>query len=70
MRIIPQVYYLKMDANDGFYFNSALSITKQNFPLSISANINKIIKSHIPVGEDFLWNVSLIYAFTNKYVKQ
>ncbi len=30
----------------------------------------KTIQTEIPVGEDFLWNVGLIYTFNKKYVEQ
>lgn len=66
----PSVYYLKMDENHGFYANVGLSLAKRNFPLSISTLINKTIHTQIPVGEDFLWNVSLVYTFNKKYVEQ
>jgi hypothetical protein len=66
----PQVYYLKMDADHGFYFNSSFSIGRRNFPLSISALINRTIQTEIPIGEDFLWNVGLVYTFNKKYVEQ
>jgi hypothetical protein len=65
----PQVYYLKMDANDGFYANATFTLAKKNLPISFSALINKTISTNIPVGEDFIWNVSLIYSFRNSYVK-
>jgi len=66
----PQVYYLKMDPDHGFYFNSAFTIGMRNFPLSISALINKTIQTEIPIGEDFLWNVGLVYTFNKKYIEQ
>ena len=66
----PSVYYLKMDENHGFYVNAGLSLAKRNFPLSVSTLVNKTIHTEIPVGEDFLWNVSLVYTFNNKYMKQ
>ena len=66
----PSAYYLKMDKNHGFYVNAGLSLAKRNFPLSISTLVNKTIHTEIPVGEDFLWNVSLVYTFNNKYMKQ
>jgi len=66
----PSVYFLKMDKNHGFYVNAGLNLAKRNFPLSISTLVNKTIQSQIPIGEDFLWNVSLIYSFNNKYIKQ
>lgn len=32
----PQVYFLKMDKNHGYYFNSTLTIAKRNFPISFA----------------------------------
>jgi hypothetical protein len=66
----PQFYYLAMDADHGYYINSTFSIARRNFPLSISALVNWTIQTEIPVGEDFLWNVGLIYTFNKKYVAQ
>jgi hypothetical protein len=68
--INPQVYFLKMDKYNGFYFNSTLTLAKRTFPVSFSALINKAIHTEIPFGENFLWNVSLIYTFNKKYVEQ
>ncbi len=67
--INPQFYYLKLDAEDGFFITSSFAVSKKNFPLFISSIINKKIKSNITGSRDLLWNVSLIYAFGNKYVK-
>lgn len=68
MRLMTQAYYLKMDANDGFYVNSTLSLNLRNFPFSVSSTINKTIESTIP-GDGFLWNVNLTYSFGGKYKK-
>ena len=70
MGFYPQVYYLKMDKHDGFYFNSSLNLGKKNFPVSLSAMINKRLKSNIPADNDFIWNVSLRYAFNKEYVRK
>jgi hypothetical protein len=67
MRFNPQIYYLIMDKDDGFYFNATLTLAKRNFPLSVSSLINKTIQTEIPLGEDFLWNISLIYSFNKNY---
>ena len=67
MKFYPSVYYLNMDKKDGFYFNATLTLAMRNFPLSVSSLINKTIQTEIPVGDDFLWNVSLIYTFNKKY---
>jgi len=69
MRIYPQFYYLKLDAQDGFYFTSAFTIAKKNFPLFISAIINKTITSNITGNKNFVWNPSLNYSFFKKYLK-
>jgi hypothetical protein len=61
MRVSPQLLYLKLDAKDGLYFTSSLTLAKRNFPLSISSLINKPIKTSI-AGKDFDWNVSLVYT--------
>jgi hypothetical protein len=62
MHMMAQAYYLKMDANDGFYIFSSLSLNRRDFPVSISSSINKTIESNIP-GNDFLWNINLNYSF-------
>ncbi len=58
----PQIYYLKIDDIDGFYLTSSLTISKKDFPYSFSARANKILDTDI-AGDDFLWNVSVAYAF-------
>lgn len=68
-RVGPEVYYLKMDGNDGVYLNTTFLFSKKNFPLAISGLINKPLKSNIPSEYDFLWNVGLIYTFNKKYIE-
>jgi hypothetical protein len=67
--VTPQVYYLKMDRQDGFYFTSAFAFAKSNLPLTLSAVINKTIQTDIAGSKDFVWNVSLTYSFNKKYGK-
>ena len=62
-RFGPEIYYLKMDDKDGTYLNTTFLISKKNFPISISALINKPLKSNILSDYDFLWNAGLIYSF-------
>jgi post-segregation antitoxin (ccd killing protein) len=69
MRFVPQIYYLKMDESDGFYFTSSLTLARRNFPITVSALINKTIQTEISASKDFVWNASLIYSFNNRYVK-
>jgi hypothetical protein len=69
-RFNPEIYYLKMDDKDGYYLNATLQISKKNFPLAVSALINKPIESDIPSEYDLLWNVGLIYSFNKAYVEK
>ncbi|HBC79909.1 MAG TPA: hypothetical protein DEO60_15925 [Bacteroidales bacterium] len=68
-RINPEIYYLKMDNNDGVYLNARFSISKKNFPLSVSGLINKPVNSNIISEYDFLWNVGLSYTFNKQYME-
>ncbi|MBX2898568.1 MAG: hypothetical protein KF775_02900 [Cyclobacteriaceae bacterium] len=62
----PQVFYLKVDAHDGFYVNATTTLGVQDFPLTISCIVNKTIDSTIPT-KNFDWNVSLIYTLHKNY---
>jgi hypothetical protein len=68
-RFNPQVYYLKQDSHDGYYVTSTITLAKRNFPLSVQSIFNKTIRSNIPGSRNFVWNVSMIYSFSNQYVK-
>lgn len=68
MKLMAQAYYLKLDADDGFYINSTLALARRNFPFSLSSTINQTLQSSIP-GEDFLWNINLTYSFNTRYTK-
>lgn len=63
----PQFYYLRMDESDGIYFTSTQGLTIKNFPLSVQSIINQPIQSGIEGGQNFVWNISLIYNFGNQY---
>ncbi len=65
----PQVFYLKVDADDGFYVNATTTFGINDFPLTISSIVNKAIESEIP-AKDFDWNVSLIYTFDRNYIRK
>ncbi|HPF52220.1 MAG TPA: hypothetical protein PK335_11630 [Draconibacterium sp.] len=66
-RIAPEVYYLKMDAKDGVFFNSRFLINKKSSSFSISGLVNNPIKSNISSEYSFLWNVGVSYTFNKKY---
>jgi hypothetical protein len=62
MRVIPMLFYLNLDKSEGFYATSTISLSSPNVPFSLSAMGTKSIKTNI-IGKDFVWNVSLTYAF-------
>ena len=69
VRLIPQIYYLRLDAVDGFYVTSAMTIGKKDFPFTISSIVNREMDTDI-VSKPFVWNVSLSYFFRNEYYKK
>lgn len=66
LRLNPQLYLLKMDDLQGYYVTSTFTLSKKEFPLSISSVFNQEIKSTIG-SKPFVWNVSLVYAFDRNY---
>lgn len=69
MKFNPQFYYLKLDKQDGIFVTTTLTLAKRNFPLSISGTINKRIESTITGSKNLIWNTSLVYSFSKKFVK-
>lgn len=62
----PQMFYLKVDATDGFYVNATTTVGVKGFPITISSIVNKAIESDIP-AKDFDWNISLIYTLDKQF---
>lgn len=69
LRFSPQFYYLNIDKKDGFYYNLILSMSRKNFPLSVSALANRAFTTNITTKKDLLWNVSLIYSINGRFSK-
>ena len=67
MQFTPQVYYLKLDKEDGIFYTHTMSISKKNVPLLLQSTINKNIKTNINGGDRFQWNITLFYSFNRKY---
>lgn len=70
MKFNPQVFYLKMDEQDGYYVTATVTLARKNFPLSLQSILNQAIETEIPAKSEFVWNVSLIYSFRNEFVKK
>lgn len=63
LNISPQVYYLTLDDDQGYYAVAFITFAKKDFPISISSILNKAIETEIVPEDDFIWNVSLNYSF-------
>jgi hypothetical protein len=63
----PQVYYLKSDNQDGYYFTSNVVLAKATSPFVLMSMINKEIRTNVAGSVNFDWNVSLLYNFRNNY---
>lgn len=68
MTFFPQVYYLKVGQQHGYYAFASIRLSKNNFPFSLSATANKEIKSDVAGSESFLWNASLTYSFGRRNI--
>lgn len=65
----PQIYFLKMDADHGFYTAASFSLEHNEFPVSLASMVNVKIKSDVP-SDDLLWNLSLVYKFNSTFKKR
>lgn len=66
----PQVYFLKIDKEDGFYFSSNIAFSKPGSHLALASTINKEINTNITGSKNFVWNLILQYHFNKKYISQ
>lgn len=69
LKINPQLFYLNVDRADGFYINSGFTFSKGETPIQMQAFFNQKIKSQVP-GDDLVWNLSLLYNFSNNFVRK
>jgi hypothetical protein len=67
LQFIPQLYYLAVDNEDGYYFTNTLTIARSDFPLMIQSTQNASIHSNITGSKDFQWNVTLVYFFHKEF---
>lgn len=51
-----------MDGADGVYFTSTVSLSHRKLPVSLASLVTEPIQSDIVGGQEFLWNVSLVYS--------
>jgi hypothetical protein len=67
LQFTPQVYYLKLDKEDGIFYTHTISLSKKDVPFLLQSTINKNIKTNITGGDRLQWNVTLFYTFNRKY---
>jgi hypothetical protein len=48
LRINAQLYYLNQEGKDGQFYTATFTLSKSNFPLSVSSIINKTIRTNYP----------------------
>jgi hypothetical protein len=70
LNYMPEIYYLRINTNNGYNITSSLTLIIKNCPVSISGFVNKTLQSNIPGSKNFIWNASLIYSFHSSYVKK
>jgi len=63
MNVKPQVYYLTSDKLTGYYASGFLTLSKKEFPFSLTGVVNKGISTQILPDDDFTWSVLLNYSF-------
>ena len=69
VKINPQLFFLRVDDQSGSYINSSFTLSKDDFPISFQTFFNQKIKSTVG-GDDLVWNLSLLYNFSNQFVKK
>ncbi len=69
-KFAPQIYYLRVDETDGYYFTETLTLAKKNCPVSVSSIVTTPIKTHILINNHLVWNVNLTYSFRHAYVRK
>jgi hypothetical protein len=66
-QIMPQVYYLNQDGQEGYYFTATGGFYHKKYPFSLSSTINAEIKSHVSGSKPFAWNITLLYSFSKTF---
>ena len=65
----PEIYFLKIDSNQGYYVAQTFAIRYSKLPFSISTTMNKAINSNIN-AKSFDWNIGFNYNFKSSFQKK
>ncbi len=60
---LPQVFYLKVDKEDGLFFSPTVRFGLNKFPLFFSSQVNTALITNISSNSGLKWNVALNYNF-------
>lgn len=63
LSLTPQVYFLKMDKNEGYYLTGAATLAKRNSPFTLTSIFNKVIHTDINSPNNIVYNFTLTYSF-------
>ncbi len=59
----PQFYFLRTNGRNGTYVSASAAFGRRGSPWAITTIVNQPVKSDVPRGQAFLWNLGLTYAF-------
>lgn len=59
----PQIYYLQIDQQDGFYLTGNVLLSNKRSPFSFMYLYNKEIRTNIIGSRNLDWNLTLMYNF-------
>ena len=66
----PQLYYLYLDGQEGFYYANNMRLSHDKSPFSLSSVMNKEIKTNITGSKNFAWNIILTYSFGHQFLRK
>ena len=65
----PEIYFLQIDNNSGFYFANTFALKHKKIPFFISSTLNQSISTSIN-AKPFDWNIGINYSFRSTYSKK
>ena len=65
----PEIYFLQIDNNSGFYFANTFALKHKKIPFFISSTLNQSINTSIN-AKPFDWNIGINYSFRSTYSKK
>lgn len=63
----PQIYYLQVDQQDGFYLTGNVILSNKKSPFSFMYLYNKEVRTNITGSKNLDWNLTLMYNFNKAF---